>query len=548
MSFFFGTYDFSDVFKPVGFLFHFRSRKMKQIVIDYLVLTFLCCFTFASNNSYKKSCARGLVLSEDNVCKCPAKSYRDTFSDCQGDGQYTVLIGQWGYFEKNVLETVTCPFGYCKCSKEYERINGVCIFNESNQCLETRKGVLCSECKYGYSVPLGSEDCKKCSNLDLLYLLPCCVALSVIIVILLYFNFDAFSGYLNGFLYSYQMMILFIPKHMKMDKVSLFLIYSLSLQGTGGHVDMCLFDGMNNLHKIVFNYFFPGYMLVFTFFMGVFLPPNLWNRLFKIKREAEESEAAARRKSFGRAISFVLVICYSSFTNVTLDLMDRATYKEKNVVYKAAFVEYLSKRHIPYFILAVLVGLFIVILFPMILCFTAFFEKHFTFFKIHRYEPVLNALKSCFKDGYQWFSLFYFVCRLVLLALAVYIKTDTTRLLFLSICCVMFLTIFATIHPYKEATYNFWDIILLTNLCVLSNVSLILQLRFAVPEKIQRRLEFLLKSLIFVPLITVVMRFIGYLCMNKKYIGSNVKTSKYSFYVYRYETICIYNIAVLWLS
>ena len=486
------------------------------------------------DNEIREVCHTQFMTENNRICQCPRKSHRDTYSICRNDGKFKVLIGRWGYIDsKNLLETINCPLGYCQCQELDTRMDGLCIFNKTHQCTKNREGVLCSRCKPGFSVKFGSEDCEKCQNKDLWILVPAAVCLSIIVLLILYFNFDAFSGYLNAFLYSYQMMMLFIPKHMELDGVSLFLIYTLGLQGTGGNLSRCLFDGMNNLHKMAINYLIPGYMLAFTYIVGIFLPPNMWNRLFErtvnnTDDTTPQCENETRRKSFGRAISFVLVICYSSITNITLDLFDRVDYKDKNVVYKAAFVDYSTKEHIPYLVLAVFVALFVVILFPMILCFTAFFERHFPFFRLHRYESVINALKSSFEDQHQWFVVFYFICRIVLLVVAVYIKTDITRLLFLSICCVVFLMIISIFQPYKERTYNIWDIILLSNLCVMSNTSLILQLRFAVIDKIRFRLEKFLQALIYVPLASVILRMmvIAYKMLKERLANTNQGTGK----------------------
>ena len=57
--------------------------------------------------------------------------------------------------------------------------------------------------------------------------------------------------------------------------------------------------------------------------------------------------------------------------------------------------------------------------------------------------PFYDPLQSCFKDQYRCFSAFYFVCRLVLLLIAVFLPEC------LNTACVVFLGFFLYFRPYK---------------------------------------------------------------------------------------------------
>ena len=93
----------------------------------------------------------------------------------------------------------------------------MCLSDVNKQCRKNREGPLCSQCVKGTSAVLGSEDCKDdCTNMYLLLLLPGLLILSLFVLIILYFNFDVFSGYLNAYLYVYQTIFLLIPNSVKL--------------------------------------------------------------------------------------------------------------------------------------------------------------------------------------------------------------------------------------------------------------------------------------------------------------------------------------------
>ena len=444
-------------------------------------------------------------------CVCMADEHNDVVH-CLENGTVYVLRGVYGFVNNKtgLLETVTCPPHYCACSSVLE--DYVCELNLKNQCAKKRTGLLCSQCEEGLSVVLGSEQCKKCSNHWLFMLIPMLLCLFIAVNIILYLNIDAFSGYLNAYLYSYQMIVLLIPENVQLDNFIAFVIGITGLSGTGGNFGICLFDGMNNLQKLVFNYVSPVCMVLFTIIMGIAIPEKLWHKIFFRKSTTSDVESEARRRSFGRALSFVFVVCYSSFTGITLKLLHWSTLDDGKsyVVYEAAFSGFFHGQHLYYGIFAVFILFFVVLLFPIVLLFTPFFT--YRFWWIQRLEPVLNTLKNCFKDRTtcRMFAAYYFICRLCLLAIAVFIPEEVTRLIVLTIACVLFQAFFTWVQPYRYRSYNFWDILLLTNMCVISLLSLILKVPSNTSLLVRKRMTYMLRTLIYIPLISIVLRFISY--------------------------------------
>lgn len=442
---------------------------------------------------------------------------RDNDDDNSGSGQnatVAIMDGRWWAFYLGQGVTLPCPFGYCHCDEKKIPSSfetpGYCPF-DAFMCSEGRTGRLCSQCVEGYSVTFGSEQCMRCKESNQKFAIPLIFLLCIPLLagLLIFFNIGAFPGYLNAFLFSYQIMSTILPKNLisKIDKGSLFLIYFFGLQGTGSNLSLCFYDGMDNLDKIALNYAIPTYMLLFTWCVG-YLPERFWRWLSRGRDEP-------RQISIGRALGLIILICYFLVTTTTLDLLDRVTINDEEYVYKAAFTPYLTGKHIPLFILALLFLLSVVIFFPILLTFTPFFAKRLPVVKMHRMEPIFNTLKDCFRLRHRWFASFYFVCRLLVFWFAIWIKFEVDRSYVLALLCTTFFLVFASVQPYRSKSYNVWDMIQLTNLVILCVTALLLQTPFALRVKSQRKALTGIKICIYIPLVVLLLRIGWFLAIHK---------------------------------
>ena len=439
-----------------------------------------------------------------NDCECMISE--NSITRCENHTAF-LLRGYWGGFNKShQFYLVKCPKHYCKCSAKTKNLFE-CPF-PAVQCSDNREGDVCGRCKPGKSVMLGNEKCGDCSNLYLLLLIPMILVASIFVLIVVYFNFDAFSGYLNAFLYSYQSLEMMLPETVRLDPFIGFVIGILCLSGTGNTFGVCFFDGFDDLQKLAFNLFIPVYILVFTVVVGMCLPQAIWGKLFG---------GNVRSNSFGRALSFVYTYCYTALTSKALALLHPVRINGQLKLYSAAEVEFFGNPHVYYAVIALLVLIVFGVGFPVILLFTPFFTERFSIFS--RMEPAFNTLKLCFKNplnsrkssNYGPFAAFYFLCRLFLLLFGIFVAEETPRLILIAFSSVMFQVIFTWFQPYIIWTMNFWDTLLLTNMCLISLVSIILSVPYVLPGVYRTLLTILLKVLVYVPLMTVFVRAISYI-------------------------------------
>ena len=147
----------------------------------------------------------------------------------------------------------------------------------------------------------------------------------------------------------------------------------------------------------------------------------------------------------------------------------------------------------------------------------------------------------------RFFASFYFVCRVAMLIASIFIAEEITRLIVLSIMSFIFTLLFACFQPYKRITYNIWDIILLTNLCVIGLLSLIESVPFAIEPENQTKVITLIKALAYVPLLSVIVRLAWHMCYIKRRVTHDHEDGRRDtgkifiyFYIYILYILCLY--------
>ncbi|XP_031564322.1 uncharacterized protein LOC116299745 [Actinia tenebrosa] len=122
---------------------------------------------------------------------------------------------------------------------------------------------------------------------------------------------------------------------------------------------------------------------------------------------------------------------------------------------------------------------------PFLLIFQACVTKYLRQIKINaqNLKPFFDKLQGCFKDQYRWCAAFYFLSRLLILVLDTYITRSPLKRAFLEGACVLILTVFVYLRPYKEGKegetsydwINISDAVLLSNLTVIAIFSSVIE-------------------------------------------------------------------------
>lgn len=154
-----------------------------------------------------RTCHPGFILRKGS-CVCQKQS--DGVSRCDEDGKTVFLKrGFWAGMVNGNFVTYRCPKNYCNCSRTQETIaaEDECVFDAEKLCVGNREpgSILCGKCKRGFSVVGGDTKCYECGKYD--FIASTCVYLVVtlvLVMLIMFFDIDAFTGSLSAFLYSYQ--------------------------------------------------------------------------------------------------------------------------------------------------------------------------------------------------------------------------------------------------------------------------------------------------------------------------------------------------------
>ena len=218
-------------------------------------------------------CPVGFELSQDADCVCTSQLI-DYVTSCSID---TMLITRkspiWLSFIKSSQEHYEhdnvsfvylihqqCPFDYC-LSGDFN----FSLEDPDTQCNHNRSGILCGECKPGYSLTLGTNECKQCTNIYLLLLVPFALAGVLLIAFLSLTDMTVTAGTINGLLFFANLVrenqATFFPAQTAETFLSVFIAWlNLDLG-----ISSCFFDGLDAYALTFLQLSFPIYIWLLAF-------------------------------------------------------------------------------------------------------------------------------------------------------------------------------------------------------------------------------------------------------------------------------------------
>ena len=465
------------------------------------------------HNVTLKNCYAGFYYcSETSSCKCMSRTNTSSakgISHCEKGKSVYIKEGYWAGTVAGNFVTYLCPPQYCKNLRVYK-------YSEGHVCSDSRKpdSILCGQCKQNYTITFGSELCfKSCSYWYLLYLLPIGFGFLLVVVIVMLVDLDFFTGYLNAWLYSYQIMDLLTPDGFHFDPFIEFITAFTNVHIEIGGRSFCLATGLDDADKLMLMYAIPFYVLIvvaiLTWLVGRY-PRWCFSR--KVLRSSPSAPF--------RAVCTILVFCYTDITRVSLLILYPAHVGSKTVLYFYGNLDFFHKKHIAYGIVAILWIVIFVLPFPLILLFRPYLTEELRpVLNLNRWGPFFDAFQNCFKNQYRWCASFYFLCRLGILLMHTYIPSGSAKRVVLEGACILILVIFAYLRPYKEArdvnegesSYE-WiyksDVALLTTLALITVISSPIDSSSFTTEDEKKGLKVVVYVLAYVPLIVLLV--LGY--------------------------------------
>ena len=358
-----------------------------------------------------QNCPPGFNISESAkscVCEPRLAQYTNSCNITNGVGQITRHSGQqfWvGYDNQSdgVILHPRCPFDYCVNDEVAISLN-----NTDIQCAYYRSGLLCGACKEGYSLVLGTSHCKQCTNSHLALLIPFALMGVALVIFLFVSKLTVATGTLSSLVFYANIVgvnhTIFLPA----DSTVVFSMFIAWLNLDFG-IETCFYDGMDAYSKTWLQFVFPVYIWLLVGL--VVLISNYSHRFANMLGNNPVSVLATLiLLSYTKILRTLITVLYVTYH-------EYPTYNRIVWLYDAN-IAYLSGKHIPLFLVAMLVFIFLFLPYTLLLLCSQWLQSisHLRLFSwVNRVKPFMDAYHAPYKAKHRYWPGLLLVLRFVLL-------------------------------------------------------------------------------------------------------------------------------------
>ena len=381
-----------------------------------------CSVVFASDTktlhisvSLNQTCPPGFNLCEkEKSCVCEPRLAQYTGKHkctiTNGVGNITRDSGKqfWvGYDDQShgLILNSLCPFDYCVLRAVNFSLN-----NTNMQCAHNRSGLLCGACEKGYSLLLGTSHCKQCTNSHLALLILFAVMGVALVFLLLVCKLTVATGTLSGLVFYANIVgpnrTIFLP----VESTDAFSVFIAWLNLDFG-IETCFYDGMDAYSKTWLQFVFPVYIWVLVGLMV--LVSHFSHRFANLLGNNPVSVLATLiLLSYTKFLRTLIAVFYITY-------LEYPTYNRGVWLYDAN-IDYISGKHIPLFLVAVLVFLFLFLPYTLLLLFGQWLQaishlRLFSWVNSARLKPFMDAYYAPYKAKHRYWPGLLLVLRFVLL-------------------------------------------------------------------------------------------------------------------------------------
>lgn len=409
--------------------------------------------------------------------------------------------------EEEMAYVAACPFVSRDKSEIYTPMpQNVSQLNDFVCSPYSREGIVCSECKDGYgpSVFTNNLECFKCSGLYsgwFLYIFFELFPVTVLFSVMSLLHVRLTSSGFNCLLFNVQMIVAVLSYGVHigvfpfgttsgiLHKIILTIYGIFNLDFFRPVIPpFCVSESINGLHFIAMQYLAVLYLLVLT--LSVFLVREmhyrgckvtmwLWKNVFV--RLIRVKQNWTIKTSLADSLASFLLLSYTRLMLISFNLLyPVSVFNEHGAVAETTLnfqqnIRYLSKEHLPFAFLALVVLILLVVLppllfiiYPMKCCQRSCIQHSCNKAGVTHF---VELFQGCFKDGTEntrdlrWFSIFYFALRFAMFVTHMIGYGGRPRTSFLLPGIVLLgasLTILL-LRPYKKNVYNAVDGVMLAS-------------------------------------------------------------------------------------
>ena len=443
-------------------------------------------------------------IKQNGVTRCACGAMLRGTVVCDDAAQETLLLtGMCMSYNDRMNETVAgrCPFNY---HRPNVRLYYITLPNNTSELHSfmcsglNRIGLLCSQCQKGLgpAVLTYRRQCVKCLDKRygwLVYITATLVPTTILCFLVMIFQFHVTSPEMNCFVFLCQFITcvstltnpyVYVQHYTNLTTIQFLGLTILSFYGIW-NLDFfryfippfCISSDMTTLHTLALEYVVAIYPLALI--VVIYLCIEMYDRGVRVVvcvwRPFRMCFARFRRKwnpkgSVINTFAAFLLLSYSKLLTVSYSLLD-ANYLFNNrgervgpvVLYYDASIEYFSREHLPFVLLAICV-LLVFVVFPLLLLLMypmRSFQRCLGYCTRIRWQflhTFADAFQGCYKNGdrnCRYFAGLYLFFRIMPL-LAFILPTAFMWTIVIPIPVVVSL-LFAHFRPYKNDCFNIID-------------------------------------------------------------------------------------------
>ena len=294
-----------------------------------------------------------LSKGENCICDCDPK-LKPHITTCNKSSMSLLRQGDFWLNYTNSTDSIDyiiyphCPFDYCFPSTQNVSIDLNIPNGADAQCALNRTGLLCSSCKPGLSLSLGSSRCLSCPDdwpkLFIAIAMGAVVSDIALIVIILMFNLTIAVGTLNGLIFYANIMATNNIIYCSSSKPNFFSVFIAWLNLELG-LDTCFYNGLDSYSKTWLQFVFPVYLICILIIV-----------IIMSKYSTRFAKLIGKRNPVATLATITLLLYMKLLRNIR-DIFSVANLRypngSQNVLWLPdSNIKYFQGKHIPLFLLA----------------------------------------------------------------------------------------------------------------------------------------------------------------------------------------------------
>ncbi len=413
-------------------------------------------------------CPVGFELSSDGACVC-ATALKEIVISCSID---TIMIQRkssiWLAIKSKQLNSDPLQYIHQKCPYDYCRPDTFEFdLNDTDAlCDHNRSGILCGACKPGYSLVLGGTECRQCSNIYLLLLIPFGLAGILLIMFLSLTDMTVAAGTINGLLFYANIITDNKTTFFSAQAAEGFLSVFIAWLNLDFGIKTCFYDGLDAFAFTWLQLSFPVYIWLLA--LGIIIACRHFSFVNRLCGT-----------NIVQVLATLFLLSYTKLqttiaTSLSFIVVEVSNGEKMFVWLKDGNVPYLQGKHIALFLIN-LIMLCVLLVYTLSIVFGPWFQRktqHRVFCWILKLKPLFDAYFGPLKDQHRYWTGVLLLSRIILsLVSAVNVFGDNSINL-LAIIFVTVLLLWRSGSVYKFFSLSLLDTFFLLNLVVLASITL----------------------------------------------------------------------------